>query len=221
MPRPRRADRIKPRPFTAALGRVALLPLLAGGLLAACGGSGSPSATDAAAREQATEQQAEAKFQDFARCLREHGVDAEAISHPGGGHGLKVGPGSSGASGMEAAERACVRYRPEEQRGNPSPSRRWNSKNRCRSSPSACANTGSEWKRAPPAPSASRSTGGPAAARRTLRAPPSSRRRAPARSSCPVGDREDPAPPRSMELDPARPEAERCRRPFHEAPRPL
>ncbi len=121
MPRPRRLTGSSPARSLRALGRVALLPLLAGGLLAACGGSGSPSATDAAAREQATEQQAEAKFQDFARCLREHGVDAEAISHPGGGHGLKVGPGSSGASGMEAAERACVRYRPEEQRGNPSP----------------------------------------------------------------------------------------------------
>ena len=89
-------------------------------LLAACGGS-SPSSTDSSA--QATEQQAEVKFADFAKCLREHGVNAEAISHPGGGHGLKVSPGTAGAgpAAMEAAEKACARYRPAPQKLNLSP----------------------------------------------------------------------------------------------------
>ncbi len=50
-------------------------------LVVACGGS-SPNRS-AAAKEQATEQKAEAKFADFAKCLREHGVDVELISHPG------------------------------------------------------------------------------------------------------------------------------------------
>jgi hypothetical protein len=104
----------------AALGAIA-----ASLILAACGGSSSPS--NAAAGEQSKEQAAEAKFADFARCLREHGVHAEAISHPGGGHGLKIGPGpGSGEAGggpqqMEAAEKACARYRPEPQKANLSP----------------------------------------------------------------------------------------------------
>jgi hypothetical protein len=90
-------------------------------LLAACGGS---SPTNAPATERAREQKAETKFADFARCLREHGVNAEAISHPGGTHGLKVSPAQVGPAGVEAAEKACIRYRPEPQTGNPSPQQR-------------------------------------------------------------------------------------------------
>jgi len=92
-------------------------------LLAACDGS-APSAASAAAKEQ----QAEVKFADFARCLREHGINAEASTMPGGGHGLKInGPKSGGPStikgpaAMEAAEQACKKYRPEEQKANLSP----------------------------------------------------------------------------------------------------
>jgi hypothetical protein len=92
-------------------------------LLAACGGS-SPSETSSAAREQ----QAEVKFADFAKCLREHGINAEAATVPGGGHGLKInGPTGSGASAvkgpaaMEAAQKACKEYQPEEQKVNISP----------------------------------------------------------------------------------------------------
>ena len=47
-------------------------------------------------RNKSTEQKAEAKFADFAKCLREHGVDVELISHPGGGHGLKLSRGNDG-----------------------------------------------------------------------------------------------------------------------------
>ena len=92
-------------------------------LLAACDGS-APSAASAAAKEQ----QADVKFADFARCLREHGINAEASTMPGGGHGLKInGPKSGGPStikgpaAMEAAEQACKKYRPEEQKANLSP----------------------------------------------------------------------------------------------------
>lgn len=89
-------------------------------LLTACGGS---SPTDAASAERSQEQKAETRFADFARCLREHGVNAEAISHPGGGHGLKVSPGQAGGgpAAMEAAEKACARYRPEPKKLNLSP----------------------------------------------------------------------------------------------------
>jgi hypothetical protein len=99
---------------------LAVLGVIAASLvLAACGGSDSPS--NAAAGERSQEQKAEAKFADFARCLREHGVNAESISHPGGAHGLKVSPGSGGPQQFEAAEKACARYRPAPQKANLSP----------------------------------------------------------------------------------------------------
>lgn len=90
-------------------------------LLAACGGSDSPSS--AASKEAASEQKAETENADFAKCMREHGVNAEAVSGPNGGHGLKVSPGSAGSSpaAMEAAEKACAKYRPEPKKVNLSP----------------------------------------------------------------------------------------------------
>ncbi|HTY97955.1 MAG TPA: hypothetical protein VMB91_12995 [Solirubrobacteraceae bacterium] len=121
MPRPQPHTSTK-RPPAPRAALLATLSVVAGTLLAACGGSSSPSASSPAAREHTSEQQAESKFVDFARCLREHGIQAEAISHPGGGHGLKINPGAAtGPAAVEAAERACARYRPEPQRGNASP----------------------------------------------------------------------------------------------------
>jgi hypothetical protein len=101
----------------------AAIALLASSLLAACGGSRSPSASNAASKEQSGEQNAETRFADFARCLREHGINAEAKTMPGGGHGLKVspGPGDGGPAVMEAAEKACSRFRPPERHVNLSP----------------------------------------------------------------------------------------------------
>jgi hypothetical protein len=84
-------------------------------LLAACGGS-SPSSTSSAAREQ----QAEVKFADFAKCLREHGIEATAATAPGGeGHGMRVK--DAGPAKMEAAQKACKKYQPEPQKLNLSP----------------------------------------------------------------------------------------------------
>jgi hypothetical protein len=87
--------------------------------LAACGGS-SPSPTSAAASEQ----QAEVKFADFARCLREHGIEASTAGGPGGeGHGLRIkgARGTGGPAKMEAAQKACKKYQPEPQKLNLSP----------------------------------------------------------------------------------------------------
>jgi hypothetical protein len=85
-------------------------------LLAACGGS-SPSSTSSAASEQ----QAEVKFADFARCLREHGIEATTAGGPGGeGHGLRI-KGTGGPAKMEAAQKACKKYQPEPQKLNLSP----------------------------------------------------------------------------------------------------
>jgi hypothetical protein len=85
-------------------------------LLAACGGS-SPSSTSSAAKEQ----QAEVKFADFAKCLREHGIEATTATGPGGeGHGLRI-KGAGGPAKMEAAQKACKKYQPEPQKLNLSP----------------------------------------------------------------------------------------------------
>jgi hypothetical protein len=88
------------------------LPALA---LSACGGT-SPSSTSSAAKEQ----QAEVKNADFAKCLREHGIEATASTGPGGeGHAIKVRGG--GRANMEAAQKACKKYQPEPQKLNLSP----------------------------------------------------------------------------------------------------
>ncbi len=85
-------------------------------VLAACGGSSS-SPTSSAAKEQ----QAEVKFADFAKCLREHGIEATAQTGPGGeGHGLRI-KGVGGPAKMEAAQNACKKYQPEPQQLNLSP----------------------------------------------------------------------------------------------------
>jgi len=115
----------QPKPVPAwtrsRLPRLLAIPALAaaGALLAGCGGS-TP-ASNAANTEQAREQKAEAKFADFAKCLREHGINAETASGPNGGHGLKVSPGSGGPQQAEAAQKACKRYQPEPQKVNLSP----------------------------------------------------------------------------------------------------
>jgi hypothetical protein len=118
MPRPRRT----PTPTGARLTSAALAAaaLLAGVPLAACGGS-SPSQS-AAASEQAQEQAEEARNADFAKCLREHGVNAESVSGPNGGHGLKVSPGKAGGpEAFEAAQKACARYQPKPKKVDLSP----------------------------------------------------------------------------------------------------
>ncbi len=104
--------------------RLAIPPVILGVIaaslvLAACGGSNSPS--NAAANERSHEQKAEAKFADFAKCLREHGINAESVSHSGGAHGLKIQGGNAGPATMEAAQKACARYQPEPQKANLSP----------------------------------------------------------------------------------------------------
>ena len=99
-----------------ALVLCAFAALLAGTLLSACGGSSSH---DAASNEQAQEREAETRNADFARCLREHGIKAETVTGPAGGHGLKIEGG--GPQSMEAAQKACARYRPLAKKVNLSP----------------------------------------------------------------------------------------------------
>jgi hypothetical protein len=77
--------------------------------LSACGGTaaGSPNASSSSSDE--------AKAEQFAKCMREHGIEAQVAKPGGGGFGLKV-TGKAGAGGgpqrFEAAQKACARYRP-------------------------------------------------------------------------------------------------------------
>jgi hypothetical protein len=78
-------------------------------LLSACGGS-SPHDSPAS-----KEQNAETKLANFAKCMREHGFNAEVATLPGGGRGLKISPGQAhGPEAAEAAQKACARYQPSE-----------------------------------------------------------------------------------------------------------
>jgi hypothetical protein len=110
--RPYSSFRLKPLAITASA------PLAACLMLAACGGS-SPN-QNAASKEQSSE----TKLADYARCMREHGLNAEVATLPGGGRGLKIGgskTASPGPGASEAADEACARFRPEPQTVNLSP----------------------------------------------------------------------------------------------------
>ena len=94
----------------ALLGRrCCLTGAVAGGVV---GGSSDP-----AAGERAQEQQAETKLADFARCMREHGVNAETATGPGGGHGLKIGPGQKGRPGGDGSGAEGLRALPPRAEG--------------------------------------------------------------------------------------------------------
>src|SRR5579859_8076117 len=94
--------------FTRALaGRrsVAVLGALAASvLLAACGGSGTPTNSVASA-EKTREQQ----FLKLSKCLREHGIN---VSTPTGNGPIRIqgGAGSISPQTAEAARTACQKY---------------------------------------------------------------------------------------------------------------
>jgi hypothetical protein len=83
---------------------VLLVPFaLASLVFAACGGSGSsPNASTKTDNEQQT--------LNFTRCMREHGVN---ISTPNGTGGGPINVTGTSPQVMEAAQKACARYRPQ------------------------------------------------------------------------------------------------------------
>src|SRR5438105_2676467 len=87
---------------------------LAGLALAACGGSGSKANASAA---QDNEKQVVA----FAKCMREHGVNISTPNGPGGGP-LKIN--GTNPQVMQAAQKACERYRPRGAKEKLSPAER-------------------------------------------------------------------------------------------------
>jgi hypothetical protein len=107
----------------AALARSLVLAaaLAAAVALVACGGSNT--GTNAAASEQAKERNAEAKLAQFAKCLREHGIETQTSSSAGHqGFGIRVKDKTgAGREQMEAAQRACQKYRPSPEKVNVSP----------------------------------------------------------------------------------------------------
>jgi hypothetical protein len=106
------SSRGKPLAIAASAALAACL------MLAACGGS-SPN-QNAASKEQSSE----TKLADYARCMREHGLNAEVATLPGGGRGLKLGGSKASGPGpgeSEAAEKACAQYRSQPRTVNLSP----------------------------------------------------------------------------------------------------
>ena len=83
---------------------VLLVPCaLASLVLVACGGSGSsPNAGTKTDNEQQT--------LNFTRCMREHGVNISTPNGPGGG---PINVTGTSPQVMEAAQKACARYRPQ------------------------------------------------------------------------------------------------------------
>jgi hypothetical protein len=90
------------RPSPAPLA--VLCAIIVSLLLAACGGA-SPSAT--ASHQANEEKENERKIVQFARCLREHGVN---VTTSPGGHAVRVN--STNPTVMQAAQSACKRYMP-------------------------------------------------------------------------------------------------------------
>lgn len=108
------ADRRLPGVILSALAAVAMSVLIA-----ACGGS---SANQAPAGQHPNgppdRQQFQADAVKFTKCLREHGVAAQSEAGPHGNRIRIGGPSGPGAppAAVEAAQRACRRYLPDEGR---------------------------------------------------------------------------------------------------------
>lgn len=109
-------------------GRHRSMTLLAG--VAALGASLAITACGSSSKGKdglPNKQEMQADGVKFAKCMREHGVDAEVSTGPGGGVGLSIhvsgkpqgGKGEDGAAsgpppGVEAAQRACKHFLPNE-----------------------------------------------------------------------------------------------------------
>jgi hypothetical protein len=78
--------------------------------LAACGGGEEPASSSGTPSKEAQNRKA---MLDFARCMRENGVDMPDPQFEGGRVTMKMGgkPGEMDPQKMQAAEKACAKYR--------------------------------------------------------------------------------------------------------------
>jgi hypothetical protein len=87
--------------------------MVASVVLGACGGSGSRANANSALQD-------EQQIVKFTRCMREHGVNISTPTTAGGA--IRIN--GTNPQLMEAAQKACERYRPKDRRENLSPAER-------------------------------------------------------------------------------------------------
>ncbi len=102
-------------PFRSALAPPAILGAVGLSLLLAACGSSTPRATGDL-------QENEQKLVQFARCMREHGVNVKTSTEGPGKGGLRIN--GTNPSAMQAAQNACKRYQPSARKQNLTPQER-------------------------------------------------------------------------------------------------
>jgi hypothetical protein len=106
----RPGDRRRRRPRLASLGLLAIVGVLAAG----CGGDDTAGGNASAANG---EREAREAALNYARCMREHGVDVPDPTFDGGGIN-QTGPEEKVPKAkLQEAERACRKYAPQEREG--------------------------------------------------------------------------------------------------------
>jgi hypothetical protein len=87
-----------------------LAPAVAALALAACGGE-DPAPASSSSNRPALDQKTKQAMLDFARCMRQHGVDAPDPKFDGGGARMQVNSGrDQPPEELKAAEQACAKY---------------------------------------------------------------------------------------------------------------
>jgi hypothetical protein len=88
-----------------------LAPALAVLALAACGGGEDPApASSSSSNRPALDEKTKQAMLDFARCMRQHGVDMPDPKFDGGGAVMRAGGKGMTPEQVKAAEQACAKY---------------------------------------------------------------------------------------------------------------
>ena len=90
-----------------------LTPALAALALAACGGGDddpAPASSNDSSNRPALDEKTKQAMLDYARCMRQHGVDMPDPKFDGGGAVIRAGSKGMTPEQMRAAEQACAKY---------------------------------------------------------------------------------------------------------------
>src|ERR1700750_3400406 len=88
-----------------------LAPALAALALAACGGGEDPAPSSNSSDRPGLDEKTKTAMLDFARCMRQNGVDMPDPKFDGGGARMQVNRGQGQTpEQLKAAERACAKY---------------------------------------------------------------------------------------------------------------